>query len=67
MNTVFFRLGLLFLHVFLNVVIVSYLTRFDLSGSWLAMTGFVVLLFVMLALLIRHIMSFINFVKHKPK
>ncbi|MCE3282436.1 MAG: hypothetical protein K0Q66_1173 [Chitinophagaceae bacterium] len=67
MNTILFRVGLLLLHILLNVVVVSYLTRFDLTGSWLALTAFVLLLFFMLALLIRHIISFINYAKHNSK
>jgi hypothetical protein len=65
MNTLLVRVGLLLLHVFLNIVIVAYLTTFDVSASWLSMTGFALAGFIILALLILHIMSFIKFYKHK--
>jgi hypothetical protein len=65
MNTLLIRVGLLLLHVFLNVVIAAYLTRFDISGSWLSMIAFAICGFILLALLILHIMSFIKFYKHK--
>ncbi len=67
MNTLLFRVGAILMHVFLNIVIVSYVTRYDVTGSWIAMTGFVLLLFIMLGLLVMHIMSFLNFLKHKAK
>ena len=65
MNALIIRIGLLLLHVFLNVVLIAYITRYDISGSWLSMTGFVLVVFIMLALLIFHIMTFIHFYKHK--
>jgi hypothetical protein len=65
MNTLILRIGLLLFHIFLNVVIIAYLTRYDVAGSWMATAGFVLLLFVLLAFFIIHLLSFIRFYKHK--
>jgi len=67
MNSLFLRVGALLVHAFLNIVIVSYATNYDITGSWLAVGGFVLLLFVLLALFIRHLLSFIKYINTKTK
>lgn len=67
MDTLLIRMGALLLHVFINIVIVSYILRFDVSGSWLAMGAFVISLFILLALLILHVMGFIKYLKTKAR
>ena len=65
MNSLFLRVGALLAHVILNIVIVAYATDYDVSGSWLAFIGFLILLFILLALFLKHLISFIQFIKTK--
>ena len=67
MELLFVRIGALLAHALLNIVIISYATNYDISGSWVAVTGFVLLLFLLLVLFIRHLLSFIHFIKTKTK
>lgn len=67
MNGILLRTGLLLIHGFLNFVLVSYLLNFDLTGSWLALTGFIILLFTLMVLFIRHVFFFYSFIKTKTK
>jgi len=67
MNNTILRVGALFIHVIVNIVIVAYVTRYDISGSWLSFAGFMVLLFILLIAFIKHLISFISFIKTKTK
>jgi hypothetical protein len=67
MNSLFIRVTALLLHAIANFVLVSYLLNYDLTGKWVTFAGFVVLIFVLVYLFIRHIVSFIYFVKTKTK
>jgi hypothetical protein len=67
MNTFFFRIGALLLHALLNIIMVSWLTNYDITGSWLAVTGFLCLLFLLAILFIKHLLSFIQYIKTKTK
>lgn len=63
-NSLFFRVAALIIHTILNIVIVSKLTDFDLTGSWLGFFGFLILLLLLIFLFIKHLLSFIYFIKN---
>ena len=63
MNNLTIRTAAIIFHALLNIFIVSYLMDYDISSSWLAFLGFVLLLLVLLLLFIRHLLSFIHFIK----
>jgi hypothetical protein len=67
MNKLLIRAGALVLHAAANFFLVTYLTNFDITGSWLAIAGFIIVMGVLLVLFIKHILSFLYFVKTKPK
>lgn len=63
MNTTIFRIAALLIHALVNIAIVVFLTGYDITGSWFRVIGFIIILFVLLVLFIRHIFSFIQFLK----
>jgi ABC-type nickel/cobalt efflux system permease component RcnA len=65
MNTLFVRTAVLLLHAIANFALVSYLLNFDISGKWVSFIGFILLILVLVYLFIRHIVSYIYFVKNK--
>jgi LPXTG-motif cell wall-anchored protein len=65
MNNLFIRVAAFLLHIVLNAVIVAYVTNYDISGSWLSFIGFLLLALLLLFLFIRHLISFIQFIKTK--
>jgi hypothetical protein len=64
-DQIFVRTALLLVHIILNIVVITRLTDFDLTGSWLVFTGFILLVFILLFLFIRHFLSFFQFLKNK--
>ena len=67
MNKLFIRVGALLAHVLLNVVLVTYATNYDITGSWLLTALFSLFLFLLLTLFIWHLLSFIKFIKTNTK
>ncbi|MEO6252889.1 MAG: hypothetical protein ABIO79_06270 [Ferruginibacter sp.] len=65
MNKVLFRTLILILHTLLNFFIVSYVMDYDLTGSWLRITLFVLLLLVLLYFFVLHIIAYSKLVKPK--
>lgn len=65
-NSGLFRLIVLILHALINVIFISFLFHFDLTGSWLRFAGFSMLILFLFLLFIAHLVSFINFLKPKP-
>jgi Na+-driven multidrug efflux pump len=63
----FFRVLAVLLHALFNFILISYLTNFDITGSWLAVTAFLVTLVLLIALFIQHVISFINYIKTQTK
>lgn len=59
------RLLAVILHALLNFIAVSYLLDFDITGSWLVFIGFVLLVFLLVSLFLRHVISFIQFIKNQ--
>ena len=66
MNIILFRTTALILHTFANAAVVIYLTGYDVTASWLRVMAFTLIMLVLLALFIRHVVSFINFIKSAP-
>ena len=60
-----FRTIAVALHIFLNFILVSYLMRFDLTGSWIGFILFILLILVLMVLFILHLLSFIQFLKSR--
>lgn len=65
MNKLVLRTLMLVLHTLLNFFIVSYLMDFDLTGSWLRIFLFVLLLLVLLYFFVWHIVEYSKHVKPK--
>jgi membrane protein YdbS with pleckstrin-like domain len=63
-NSVFWRSAAIIIHIILNIIIVTRLTDFDLTGSWLIFIGFLLLLLVLIFLFIKHLLSFLYFLKN---
>lgn len=64
-NTGIARLIFLLLHALLNIILLSYVYRFDITASWLRLIAFLVLVVFLLIMFITHLVSFINFLKSK--
>jgi hypothetical protein len=64
-NGLLFRAVAISVHIFLNFILVSYLMRYDLTGSWVNFTLFIVFMLILLALFVKHLLSFIMFIKSK--
>ena len=67
MDNMFLRAVAIILHALANFVAVSYLLNYDITSSWLATICFVVVVLLLLFLFIKHIVSFINFIKTHQK
>jgi hypothetical protein len=67
MNKLLIRIAAILVHAAANFLLITWLTNFDISGSWLAVGGFIILLAILLLLFIKHILSFIYFLKKQPK
>lgn len=65
MSKLVFRTLLLILHTLLNFFIVSYVMDYDLTGSWLRISLFVLLLIVLLYFFLLHIIAYSKLVKPK--
>lgn len=67
MDKLYLRVAALVLHAAGNFLLITWLTNFDISGSWLATAGFIALLAALLSLFIWHILSFLFYLKNKIK
>lgn len=67
MNSVFTRTAALLLHALLNFLLVNWLVNFDITGKWIFFIGFIIALLALLYFFIKHIVSFIYFIKTKTK
>lgn len=61
----FIRIAALLFHAVLNFIVVTGLTNFDLTGSWSLFAAFAAVVFVLLYLFLRHVVSFVCFLKNK--
>jgi uncharacterized MAPEG superfamily protein len=67
MNDFVLRTAALLLHAAANIFIVTYLFKYDITGSWVFFIGFITLLLLLLFLFIKHLLSYIYFIKNKTK
>ncbi len=67
MNALLLRTAAIVLHAAANFLFVTFLLNYDISGSWLAFLGFIVLLLFLLFLFLKHALSYIYFLKTKTK
>ena len=68
MNNLLLRTGAILLHAIANFLLVNYLVNeFDLTGKWILFIGFILLLLVLLYLFVKHVVSYIYFLKTKTK
>jgi hypothetical protein len=65
MNNSLLRLALLLGHIMLNVVVVAWLTTYDITGSWISFLVFIAMMLLLLFFFIRHLLLFIQFLKNK--
>lgn len=66
-NPIYLRVVLLLLHTLINFIFISWLTDFDITGSWLTVIGFTLLVLMVIGTMISHIISFFNYLKTKTK
>jgi hypothetical protein len=64
-NKLLLRVILISVHIFLNFILISYLMSFDVTGSWVKFSLFILLVISLLILFIKHLISFILFLKSK--
>ena len=64
-NSMITRIAAIIVHALINIIIISRLTDYDLTGSWLSFFGFVLLLLILFFLFIKHLVSVIHFIKNK--
>jgi len=65
MNRLILRTAAIIFHALLNIFFVSYLTNFDITGSWIRLIGFLFVLLVLISLVCIHILSYIHFIKSR--
>lgn len=64
-NYLTLRIFSIILHAVLNFIFVSYLTDFDLTGSWIVFIGFIIVVFFLSYVFLTHLVSFIHYIKNK--
>ena len=67
MNNLLVRTVAIILHAIVNLLLVNWLVNFDITGKWIFFAGFILLLLFLLFLFVKHIVSFIYFIKTKTK
>ena len=67
MNNLLWRTALILVHAVVNFFVVTFLLDYDITGSWLRLTGFILLILFLLFLFIKHLVSYIYFIKPKIK
>jgi hypothetical protein len=63
MNRLFWRTSLILAHAIANFILISMLFRYDITGSWLLFFGFIIIALVLFYLFVRHLVSYIYFIK----
>ncbi len=67
MNQFALRTVLIILHAAANFILITILLDYDISGSWVRFIGFIALALLLLFLFIKHLLSYIYFIKTKTK
>jgi hypothetical protein len=65
MNKLLFRTLILILHALFNFFIISFVMDYDLTGSWLRISLFILMLMVLLYFFILHMVAYYKLVKSK--
>jgi hypothetical protein len=50
-------------HAFLNFLLISWMYKYDITGSWAGFTLFIILCLLLLLLFVKHIVSFIKYLQ----
>ena len=61
------RTTALLLHGLFNFILLTWVMKFDLTGSWLLFIGFIILALAMLSLLVMHLVSYYFYLKTYSK
>ena len=64
-NSLPLRIFSIVLHAVFNFILISYLTDFDLTGSWIVFIGFLIVVFLLSYVFLKHLVSFIHFIINK--
>ena len=67
MNVFLLRTAAIVLHVAASIILVTFLFNYDITGSWVFFIGIITLLLLLLFLFIKHLLSYIYFIKNKTK
>jgi len=58
-----FRTLAILLHAILNFFLVSWMYKFDITGSWAGVLLFIILCLLLLMLFVKHLVSFIKYLQ----
>ena len=58
-----FRTVAILLHAVINFFLVSWMLKYDITGSWAGFVLFIVLCLLLLILFIKHLISFIKYLQ----
>jgi len=67
MNPLLLRTIALLVHAALSLLIANWLLNFDITSRWLYFAGFIIVLLILLYFFVRHIISFLYFIKTNQK
>jgi hypothetical protein len=62
-NRLLLRALAITIHIFLNFFLVTWLMKFDITGSWINFFLFIIAVAVLIVLFVIHLLSFILFIK----
>lgn len=57
------RTFLILIHAFINFLLVSWVLQYDITGSWMGFTLFIILCLLLLVLFVKHLVSFIKYLQ----
>jgi hypothetical protein len=67
MNQLALRTIFLILHAVANFILITLAFNYDITGSWALFIGFIAVALLLLFLFIKHLLSYIYFIKTKTK
>jgi hypothetical protein len=67
MNALLLRTLAILLHAIANFIFITWLYKYDITGSWLYFFGFIVIVLLLLFLFIKHLLTYIYFIKTRTK
>ena len=51
------------IHGLINFLLVSWMLQYDITGSWIGFTLFIILCLLLLVLFVKHLVSFIKYLQ----